>query len=103
MISSLANTILFVALVATSLIVVVMYRKLKSFELYHAEYKIIFEQTGAALNAAQIAVTRFSLESKDTLAALGQRVDEAKVLISEIDGRTDRDRSRSKPTLTFNS
>ena len=87
MMSSLANGLLFVALVATSTIVAVMYRKLKRLDAYHAEYMRIFDQTGEALAATQQAVTGFGQESKETLVALGARVEEAKALISALDTR----------------
>jgi hypothetical protein len=87
MMSSLANALLFVALVATSTIVAVMYRKLKRLDAYHAEYKAIFDQTAEALSSAQKAVAGFSQESRDTLVALGAKVEEAKILINEIGAR----------------
>ncbi|WP_046866626.1 hypothetical protein [Microvirga massiliensis] len=88
MMSSLANALLFVALVAASTIVAVMYRKLKRLDAYHAEYKVIFDQTAQALSSAQAAVQGFSQESRDTLVALGAKVEEAKILIGELDVRT---------------
>ena len=56
MMSSLANTILFLALVTTSIMVAVMYVKLRKLDRYHAEYQQIFDKTGTALTAAQKAV-----------------------------------------------
>ncbi len=85
MMSSLANVILFLALVSTSLIVAFMYRKLKKLDAYHAEYTRIFEKTGDALTTAQRAVSSFSSEGKETLAALGQRIEEAKALVKQLE------------------
>ncbi len=79
--------ILFVALVTTSVIVVTMYFKLKNFEAAQAEYRRILDQTGQSLRIAESAVRSFGTESKDTLAALGQRIEEAKALIGELDAR----------------
>jgi hypothetical protein len=85
MMSSLANSVLFLALVTTSAIVAIMYRKLKRLDAYHAEYKKIFDETGAALASAQDAVIHFGAESRETLAALGARIEEAKVLIQRLE------------------
>lgn len=87
MISSLANLVLFVALVTTSIIVVSMYFKLKRFESAQAEYKRILDQTGQSLRVAESAVRSFGAESKDTLTALGQRIEEARTLIRDLDAR----------------
>lgn len=83
--SSLANIILFIALVTTSAIVAVMYRKLKRLDAYHAEYTRIFDKTGEALIDAQKAVSSFGSEGKETLVALGVRIEEAKALIERLD------------------
>jgi uncharacterized protein (UPF0333 family) len=88
MISSLANSILFLALVTTSVIVAVMYLKLKKFEAHQADYKRFLDQTGQALLAAESAVKTFGTETKDTLLALEQRMNEARALIRELDART---------------
>ena len=88
--SSLANTILFVALVSTSAIVAIMYRKLKRLDAYHAEYTRIFDKTGEALINAQSAVSNFGTEGRETLTALGHRIEEAKSLIERLEALTDR-------------
>lgn len=85
MISSLANGILFVALVTTSLILVLLYRKLKKVELYHAEYREVFDQTETALKCAQNALANFGSEGKETLIALGTQIDEAKAVIRQLE------------------
>ena len=85
--SSLADAVLLVALVATSVIVAIMYAKLKRLDGYHAEYKRVFDQTAHALVAAQQAVNGFGREGRDTLLALGERIEEAKSLIAELDSR----------------
>src|SRR5689334_21853760 len=88
MTSSLADAVLLVALVTTSAIVAVMYAKLKRLDRYHAEYKRVFDQTAHALTAAQQAVSGFGREGRDTLVALGGRIEEARSLIAELDART---------------
>ena len=83
--SSLANAVLFLALVTTSVMVAVMYRKLKRLDRYHAEYQQIFDKTGAALMAAQGAVATFGTEGKETLVLLGKRIEEAQAITSQLE------------------
>lgn len=85
MMSSLANSILFLALVTTSIMVAIMYRKLRTLDHYHAEYKQVFDKTGEALQGAQRAVLNFSTEGKETLNLLSMRIDEAKALAHHLE------------------
>ncbi len=96
MMSSLANVILFIALVATSFIVAVLYRKLKRFEAYHAEYSLAFERTGEALISAQRAVSSFGREGKETLAALDARIEEAKSLAKRLEALSERSDQKAR-------
>ena len=86
--SSLANVILFLALVTTSIMVAVMYVKLKKLDRYHAEYQQIFDRTGDALKGAQTAVMSFGAEGKETLALLGSRIEEAKAVTAQLETLT---------------
>lgn len=86
--SSLANIILFLALVTTSVMVAVMYVKLKKLDRYHAEYQQIFDRTGEALKGAQTAVVSFGSEGKETLAMLGARIEEAKAVATQLETLT---------------
>jgi len=86
--SSLANVILFIALVTTSTIVAVMYRKLKRLDQYHAEYKRIFDKTGEALMGAQNAVATFGSEGRETLVLLGTRIEEAREAARRLEALT---------------
>lgn len=86
--SFLTNIILFLALVTTSIMVGVMYRKLKKLDRYHAEYQQIFDKTGAALVAAQDAVTSFGAEGKETLVLLSRRIEEAHALADRLEHLT---------------
>ncbi|WP_445502349.1 hypothetical protein [Microvirga sp. G4-2] len=86
--SSLANIILFIALVTTSAMVAVMYRKLKRLDQYHAEYKRIFDKTGEALMGAQNAVASFGSEGRETLALLGTRIEEAQAAAQRLEELT---------------
>ncbi len=83
--SSLANVILFLALVGTSLCVVLMYRKLKQFENHQAEYRKAFEDSIAALGSAGDAVRTFATDGRVTLDELSARIDEAKSLASQLE------------------
>ena len=86
--SSLANVILFLALVTTSIMVAVMYVKLRKLDRYHAEYQQIFDRTGEALKGAQTAVMSFGAEGKETLAMLGARIEEAKSVAAQLESLT---------------
>jgi hypothetical protein len=88
MMSSLANLILFIALVITSAMVALMYRKLKRLDQYHAEYQRIFDKTGEALVGAQSAVASFSAEGRETLALLGTRIEEAREAAKQLEALT---------------
>jgi len=95
--SSLANTILFLALMTTSIMVAVMYRKLKKLDRYHAEYQQIFDKTGAALVTAQNAVASFGAEGKETLVLLAQRIEEAQTIANRLERLTQEARLQTQP------
>ena len=65
--SSLANAILFLALVTTAVMVAVMYRKLMT---------------------AQNAVASFGAEGKETLVLLSQRIEEAQAIATRLEHLT---------------
>ncbi len=94
--SSLANTILFLALVTTSIMVAVMYRKLRKLDRYHAEYRQIFDKTGVALLSAQNAVANFGAEGKETLVLLAQRIEEAQAIAGRLERLTQEARLQSQ-------
>jgi len=96
MTSSLANAILFIALVVTSGMVALMYRKLKRLDQYHAEYKQIFDKTGSALLSAQAAVSNFGSEGRETLILLGNRIEEARDVARQLEALTQSARSVSQ-------
>jgi len=86
--SSLANVILFVALVITSAMVALMYRKLKRLDQYHADYQRIFDKTGEALVGAQKAVASLGSEGRETLVMLGERIEEAQAVSKRLEALT---------------
>lgn len=96
MTSSLANAILFIALVVTSGMVALMYRKLKRLDQYHAEYMQIFDKTGSALLNAQAAVSNFGSEGRETLILLGNRIEEARDVARQLETLTQSARSVSQ-------
>ena len=85
MTSSLANFILLAALIITSICVATMYLKLKRFEVHHAEYKRIFEQTSEALLTAGNAIRTLNQDGREVLQSLEQRIDEAKIMIQALE------------------
>lgn len=95
--SSLANVILFLALVTTSIMVAVMYRKLRKLDRYHAEYQQIFDKTGVALVTAQNAVANFGTQGKETLVLLAQRIEEAQAIAERLEHLTQEARLQSQP------
>lgn len=94
--SSLANAVLFLALVTTSVMVAVMYRKLRKLDRYHAEYQQIFDQTGTALVTAQKAVANFSTEGKETLVRLSHLIEEAQAMATRLERLTQEARQQTQ-------
>ena len=86
--SSLVSIVLFLALVATSICVLAMYRKLKQLESYHAEYKLIFDQSAHALGSAGEALRSFNTEGREVLQALGARIEEARSVMAQLAAAT---------------
>jgi intergrase/recombinase len=81
----LVDTILLVALVATSACVVPMYLKLKRLDRTQAEYGRILVESGHALSQAGEAVRGFSTEGREILEALGARIDEARRVLTDLE------------------
>ncbi|MCB5177721.1 hypothetical protein [Microvirga lenta] len=98
MMSSLVNAVLFIALVMTSVCVLLMYRKLKSFEAHQSEYKRAFSQTSEALKAAGNAVQTFSSEGRGVLSALESKIEEARSVIAELEARDRQSQARDRAT-----
>ncbi|KQO51608.1 hypothetical protein [Methylobacterium sp. Leaf85] len=81
----LVDTILLVALVATSACVVPMYLKLKRLDRTQAEYGRILVESGHALSEAGEALRSFSTEGREILEALGARIDEARRILTDLE------------------
>ncbi|WP_321340743.1 hypothetical protein [Breoghania sp.] len=86
MISYLVDAVLMVALVITSIKIVAMYRELKRLSSYHADYQRIFDQTTLALDGIEVSIQEINVRGTQVLNALGSRMDDARGIISEIDG-----------------
>ncbi|KQP55208.1 hypothetical protein ASG40_09490 [Methylobacterium sp. Leaf399] len=81
----LVDTVLLLALIATSACVVPMYLKLKRLDRTQAEYGRIFAQSGQALHSAGEAVRGFSTEGREILEALTVKIDEARRTLSDLE------------------
>jgi hypothetical protein len=83
--SSLVDAILLIALVLTTLRVGAMYRELRRLRLHHDEYRRVFADTANALSGIQGAVRELNGEGRELLAALGERIDEARRLAAALE------------------
>jgi len=88
MISALVDGLLLVALVATTVKMVTMYRELKRLGAYHDDYQRIFDQTALALDGIEVSIQELNVKGSQVLNALGNRMNDARELISEIDALT---------------
>lgn len=87
MMSSTVDAVLLCALLVTTISVVLMYRKLKQLDKYHADYQRIFVETAAALHSAREAVRAFHDEGRETVVELAREIEEAQRLIADLDAR----------------
>jgi len=87
MMSSIVDAVLLAALLATTISVVLMHRKLKRLDRYHADYQRIFGETAAALHSAREAVRSFHEEGRDTVVQLAREIEEAQRLIADLEAR----------------
>ncbi|PVB62704.1 hypothetical protein [Labrenzia sp. 011] len=98
MISAIVDGVLLIALVATTVRMLAMHRELKRLGTYHADYKRIFDQTVLALDGIEVSIQEINVKSAQILNALGNRMDDARELIAEIDGLT-REAKRQQSVL----
>jgi hypothetical protein len=84
MIFYLGETILFAALLLTSLQVLRMRTELKRMRAYHAEFQQVFGKTEAALAAIQATVRDLQASGRDVVEELGLRIDAGRRLVSDI-------------------
>ncbi len=84
MIFYLGETVLFAALLLTSLQVLRMRRELKRMRAYHAEFQQVFGKTEAALGAIQATVRDLQASGRDVIEELGLRIDTGRRLANDI-------------------
>jgi hypothetical protein len=84
MTSFLVNAVLFTALVATSVLVVGMHRRLKRFEFLQQDFGSALRTASEALTQANSDMTNLNAEAKQTLVQLSAKIEEAKRLIPQI-------------------
>lgn len=84
MIFYLGETILFAALLLTSLQVLRMRNELKRMRAYHAEFQQVFGKTEAALGAIQATVRDLQASGREVVEELGLRIDAGRRLVSDV-------------------
>ncbi|MEP9368252.1 hypothetical protein [Xanthobacter sp. VNH20] len=82
-----ADLLLLTALLATTVCVVMVHRKLKRLDVLNADYERALADTSRALTAARDALVTLDLDGKETLILLATRIDQAHALIDEMDRR----------------
>ncbi|KZC02576.1 hypothetical protein [Methylobacterium radiotolerans] len=90
MMFSLAEALLFAALVATTACLVPMYMRLKRLDRYHAQYRDMVDWSASALVGASNAVQSFAQDGRVVLEDLSREIEHAKVALAEL--RAERDR-----------
>jgi len=94
MFSTLVDVPLFLALAATTVCIIMLYRRLKRLDAGLEGYRRMIAESASALDAAGQAAKAMSLEGRETVYALAHRIAQAKSLLSELDDaltRIDRD------------
>ncbi|TYC58663.1 hypothetical protein FMN50_09460 [Rhodobacterales bacterium] len=85
MISVIVDGVLLVALVATTVRMLQMHRELRRLGSFHEDYQRIFDQTALALDGIEVSIQEINVKGAQILNALGNRMDDARELIAEID------------------
>ncbi|WP_417709252.1 hypothetical protein [Roseibium aggregatum] len=98
MISAIVDGVLLLALVATTVRMLTMHRELRRLGSYHEDYQRIFDQTALALDGIEVSIQEINVKGAQILNALGNRMDDARELIAEIDGLT-REAKRQQSVL----
>lgn len=87
MISFPVDLLLLGALVATTVCVVIMYRKLNRLDRLNADYGRALADAAQALTAARDSLQTFSSDGREVLTLLSKRIDDAHGVIAELDAR----------------
>ncbi|TXN61716.1 hypothetical protein FV228_20535 [Methylobacterium sp. WL18] len=81
---SLAEALLFAALVATTGCLVPMYMRLKRLDRYHAQYRDMIDWSACAMVGASNAVQAFAQEGRTVLEDLSSEIEFAKAALAEL-------------------
>lgn len=87
MISSVVDIVLFVALLFTSFRVTKMHRELVRLRAHHDEFTQVLGKTNETVGDMVVMVREFSADGRQMVHALGDKIDEARRTIAEIDAR----------------
>lgn len=85
MISSIIDGVLLCALAATSVCVLLMYRRLQKFDALQGEAATAFARTAHALDNAKAAMDTLNADSGEMAVSLAARLNEARMLLNELD------------------
>jgi hypothetical protein len=84
MMFSLAEALLFAALVATTACLVPMYMRLKRLDRYHAQYRDMVDWSATALVGASNAVQAFAQDGRTVLEDLSREIEAAQAALAEL-------------------
>ncbi len=84
MLYTVINITLIVALAATSIFCIVMYRELRKFKAISGEYATILRETSRAVDNVEKAVSSVHEDGASTLIALGERIDAAQRTLNSL-------------------
>jgi hypothetical protein len=87
MISSIVDIILFSALLFTSFRVTKMHRELVRLRAHQGEFTEVLGRTNETVDDMVLMVREFSADGRQMVHALGDKIDEARRTINEIDAR----------------
>jgi len=89
-ISSLIDAVLLSALAATSICVILMYRRLQRFDALQSEAAKAFVRSSQALENARAALEALHEHSGEMAVSLAARLNEARLVLNEIDDRLEK-------------
>jgi hypothetical protein len=84
MLYTVINITLILALAATSIFCIVMYRELRKFKAISGEYATILRETSRAVDNVEKAVSSVHEDGASTLIALGERIDAAQRTLASL-------------------
>lgn len=84
MLYTVINATLIVALAATSVFCIVMYRELRKFKALSGEFATILRETSKSVDSVERAVASVHDDGATTLIALGERIDTAHQTLTSL-------------------